>query len=228
MSIELFINDYLSDQSISLVLSNVNQGYLKVKQRVDGKFVPLADVLGQDISQRLPEEKKWHGLLTDFQMLLHNCEVNQRRTERGQPIISGFWFWGEALANENAKFNQHNADYFYTDELSLAGLLGNKTNLAVLSSRFDINDFSKDFADEDICIHVSELEEAFIQNDMEGWTELYHHWINNWLLPAFSSVDANKLTSIRLITGDGNQYHYNTYSKWCFWRNNSILMSKSS
>ena len=225
-SLELLVNDYFCDEAMTLVLSNVKQGYLKFNQRVDCEFVPLADVLGQDISQRLPKEQKWHGLLTDFQMLLHNCDVNQRRSERGQPTINGFWVWGKThdsffdIKNDikNDNINCNDAEVFYTDEISLAGALNKRENLVTLPEEFEAGKF----VNEDICIHVSELEEAFIQNDMDGWNEIYKHWIKNWVLPAMLSVDAHELTAVNLMTGDGYQYQYNAYSKWCFWRRNDF------
>ena len=215
LSLELLLNDYLRDQPMELVLSNVQQGYLKIDQPVDCKFVPLAEVLGQDISHRLPKEKQWHCLLTDFQMLLHNCDVNQRRAEQGQPIINGFWFWGEDRYIANEKNKVSGADLFYTDELSLSGALAKQTNLSKLKDSFNPKDFSEQH---NICIHVSELEERFIQNDMEGWLDLYQYWVKAWLLPCINSVNNHELTSITLIPGNGTQYQYTGYSKWCFWR----------
>jgi len=65
-SLQLLINDYLKEQSMQLILSNSHQGYLTFSEQRDCQFTPLAEVIGQDITHRLPtgdNDAFWHRLI---------------------------------------------------------------------------------------------------------------------------------------------------------------------
>lgn len=56
-----------------------------------------AAVAGKDINRHLPtgeESKRWHSLLNEIQMLLHEHPVNQAREARGEPPVNSVWLWG--------------------------------------------------------------------------------------------------------------------------------------
>ena len=220
LSIEKIINDYLNEQSMKLILINSSQGYLTVKEPLDCEFSPLLDVVGQDITHRLPKGSKskyWHTILTDLQMLLHGCEVNRQRQEKQQPEISGFWIWAETdniIQPVNANVSELQ---LFTDDTALAGALGISTNLSSLPESFNQEQYIKNSI-----INVSEFSEAYHQNDMEGWQLLFQKWVINWLLPAIKSVDKKQLNEIILQTDDGYCYRYNHLSKWCLWRNHFV------
>jgi hypothetical protein len=220
LSIEVVINDYLKEQSMTLIMINSRQGYLTVKEPLESEFTALFDIVGQDITHRLPKGNKskyWHTILTDLQMLLHGCEVNRKRQENQQPEVKGFWIWAETdnvIQEVNVKVTE---SQLFTDDAALAGALGTLTNLSSLPEHFDQEQYIKD-----AIIHVSELAEAYHQNDMEGWQLLFQKWVINWLLPAIQAVDDKQLTEVILQTDDGYCYRYNSYSKWCIWRNHSF------
>ena len=219
-SLELLINDYFKESSIVLKLSNSRQGFIKYNQNTGCKCTPLLDVIGQDISHRLPSgenEAFWNGLLTELQMLLHNCEVNQQRMRKGQPTISGLWLWGQTRCPNLPKPNTV-VQTLYTDDSSLSGALDKPTNIKQLASKFELSSLTNG----DITVYVSEFEDAYLQNDLEGWQYLYQQWLVNWLIPAIESIDNNNLSEIVLITNDGFSYHYNSLSSWCFWRNHKF------
>ncbi len=60
--------------------------------------------------------KRWHALLNESQMLLHNHPVNAAREARGLPAINSLWFWGagrltrEAGARRRPRFSSVSAD----------------------------------------------------------------------------------------------------------------------
>jgi hypothetical protein len=220
LSIESIINEYLKEQSMRLSFVNSSQGYLTISEPLDCEFTPLLDVIGQDITHRLPKGSKskiWHTLLTDLQMLLHGCEVNKGRQENQQPEVNGFWIWAETNNPMQQNIDSVSEFQLYTDDAALAGALGFQTNLTALADNFDPKHNSKNTV-----IHVSELSEAYQQNDMEGWQLLFQKWVINWLQPAIQAVDKKQLTEIVLYTDDDYCYRYNSLSKWCLWRNHSF------
>lgn len=56
-----------------------------------------AQVAGKDINRHLPSgdgAMRWHGLLNEIQMLLHEHPVNEAREARGEPAVNSVWLWG--------------------------------------------------------------------------------------------------------------------------------------
>lgn len=222
VSIENVVNDFFQDQGIELKLFNSRQGLLRFNEKPGSHFTSLLDTIGQDITHRLPKGDNapyWHRLLTDLQMLLHNCDVNQQRSHTGQQQISGFWLWGEEELTRDSAEPFKQAEHLYTDDSALAGYLGNTSKLSSLPQQFDA-------PEHDQLIHVSELQEAYLQNHQEAWTELFSYWTDNWLLPALKSVDEGQLAKVMLIPADGNCYEYSKGSRWCFWRRHSFIPGK--
>ncbi len=56
-----------------------------------------AAVAGKDINRHLPTGegcKRWHALLNEIQMVLHEHPVNEAREARGEPPVNSVWLWG--------------------------------------------------------------------------------------------------------------------------------------
>ncbi len=56
-----------------------------------------AEVAGKDINRHLPSGEgatRWHSLLNEIQMLLHEHPVNEAREARGEPAVNSVWLWG--------------------------------------------------------------------------------------------------------------------------------------
>jgi len=218
LSIEKLVNGYLNERSMKLTFSNSRQAYLNASDAIDCEFTALDKVMGQDITHRLPKGEKhkfWHAMLTDLQMLLHNCEVNRQREVKQLPTVSGLWLWAESqlipLSNEKPNCE------LYTDDAALAGAAGQLKNLDKLAKKFN-----QEAINNDSIIHVSEFAETYNQNDMQGWQALFQLWIGDWLLPALVAVDNKQLEELVLVTDDNHSYSYNHFSSWCFWRNHTF------
>ncbi len=56
-----------------------------------------AEVAGKDINRHLPSgegSKRWHSILNEIQMVLHEHPVNEAREARGEPVVNSVWLWG--------------------------------------------------------------------------------------------------------------------------------------
>jgi len=76
---------------------NPYRWYLKPKDPAYIVTHALDEVLGKDIEQFLPtgpEEKKWHTLMNEIQILLHTSSSNADREQRGELSVNSLWFWG--------------------------------------------------------------------------------------------------------------------------------------
>ena len=60
---------------------------------------------GEKMDQRLsaePAARRWHALLTEIQMVLHQHPVNAERERRGAPALNSLWLWGAGRAPREA------------------------------------------------------------------------------------------------------------------------------
>jgi len=237
-SLELLINEYLDEQLMQFKWLDENSGCLLVAQQCLSRFTTLNDVIGQDISQRLAvgeDEKKWHSLMNDLQMVLHNCDVNMKRAELGEPQLTGFWIWGDTTFDEqllnqkdsNSIAKSSDTPQLYTDSLPLKAIIPDVIFLEQLNDEFSLECLKhSDHSKHNVCIYVSEFADVFYQNDVDCYKSLCDKWLGHWLKPALNKLSKGKLHSISLITADGYQYTLGAHSGYCFWRNHQLVSKK--
>lgn len=71
--------------------------YIRFPQALDFIAQTPFQMHQQIIDDELPtgrDAKKVHGLMNEFQMLMHNSAVNQRREMNGKPVLNSLWVWG--------------------------------------------------------------------------------------------------------------------------------------
>ncbi len=170
-AIQSLVNGHFAGKELELILFDSRQGYLKTCTKPLSHFTPLEEVIGSEISNALPsgdEAAFWHGVLTDFQMLLHNCEVNIKRQESGQPTINGLWLWAASELVTVGKENTDASMYkLYTDAPALSGALGKKNNLQEIGSHYDALQNN----DNHIQMDSTALVEASSPNQQQCWLE---------------------------------------------------------
>jgi hypothetical protein len=59
------------------------------------------DVSGRDVN--LSGATRWHALLNEAQMALHEHPVNEAREARGEPAVNSIWLWGAGRAPRGAE-----------------------------------------------------------------------------------------------------------------------------
>lgn len=82
---------------MTLVTGQSGRWYLKLDTpRTVSTQAPYAAV-GKDVTAWLPSgpwAAEWMTRLTELQMLLHQCEFNQRREAAGELPVNSLWIWG--------------------------------------------------------------------------------------------------------------------------------------
>jgi len=59
--------------------------------------LPPLELAGQEVDAVLPrgtEAARWHALMNEIQMVLHEHPLNAERERRGDPPINSVWLWG--------------------------------------------------------------------------------------------------------------------------------------
>jgi hypothetical protein len=59
------------------------------------------DVSGRDVN--LSGATRWHALLNEAQMVLHEHPVNEAREARGEPAVNSIWLWGAGRVPQGAE-----------------------------------------------------------------------------------------------------------------------------
>ncbi len=58
-------------------------------------FTAAPDLLGCDLVEHMPTERKWLAIFNECQIILHNHPLNAERARIGQAPINGLWFWAQ-------------------------------------------------------------------------------------------------------------------------------------
>src|SRR6266705_1610105 len=71
--------------------------YVRLEKAPDMQTTPAAAARGVAIDEKLPsgsDSMRFHALMNEAQMLLHEHPVNAEREVRGEPALNSIWFWG--------------------------------------------------------------------------------------------------------------------------------------
>src|SRR5882724_2515189 len=71
--------------------------YVRLDKAPDMQTTPAAAARGAAIDEKLPagpDGMRFHALMNETQMLLHEHPVNAEREARGEPALNSIWFWG--------------------------------------------------------------------------------------------------------------------------------------
>jgi len=71
--------------------------YVRLDKAPDMQTTPPAAARGVAIDENLPsgpDAMRFHALMNEAQMLLHEHPVNAGREARGEPALNSIWFWG--------------------------------------------------------------------------------------------------------------------------------------
>jgi hypothetical protein len=71
--------------------------YVRLEKAPDMRTTPAAAARGAVIDEKLPtgsDAMRFHALMNEAQMLLHEHPVNAEREARGEPALNSIWFWG--------------------------------------------------------------------------------------------------------------------------------------
>jgi hypothetical protein len=71
--------------------------YVRLEKAPDMQTTPAAAARGAALDEKLPsgpDAMRFHALMNEAQMLLHEHPVNVKREARGEPALNSIWFWG--------------------------------------------------------------------------------------------------------------------------------------
>ena len=95
---QLFREDGIQLWRPSTGKGRTERWYLRAEQTWQLTTTPLDKSEGRSIRELMPQGDdalRWSKVIAELEMLFFGHSVNQRRSERGEPLISSVWLWGE-------------------------------------------------------------------------------------------------------------------------------------
>lgn len=166
-------------------------------------FSPPQQALGDDISRHLPEGeqgRRWHHLLNEAQVILHNHPVNAARARRGLAPVNSVWFWG---AGKLPDWVRTPATQVFSDDLvvrALAKIAGLPVETPSTSGLASMSG-----ADAHGLLDLGAARDAAALE-------------RDWLAPVQARIASRALASVRLVGADGLRATYRRSHRWRFWR----------
>ena len=186
------------------------------------RTTPISAALGQDITPLLPsgpDARRWHALLTECQMLLHNHPLNRARENQGHAMVNSVWLWGGGSLPATAPQTPY-AELFGNDIL-LRGL-ARWTGLAINPLPDNGRECLELTAGNGLVV-LTDLLAAVQSQDQPHWYELLQTVEQHWFIPLLSALRQQRLDTLNILACDGRQFAVKRANLRYFWRKSHAL-----
>ncbi len=162
------------------------------------------EVAGKDINRHLPTgdiATRWHALLNEMQMVLHEHEVNEAREARGEPVVNSVWLWGAgALPDDVAgPFQSVTAD----DPLAIgyAKAAGMRNRPVPRSAEEWLERLPEDGRQ---LLVLDALRLPFALSDLETWRTRVQEIDSIWCVPLIEALKAGRIGMVTIVVPDAD------------------------
>ena len=211
-------NQTFAADGLELEVLQPDRWTLRLADEPGIRTYPLREVIGRDIQPWLPygpQQRRWHSLLTEAQMLFHHHPVNRMREERNQPLINGLWLWGGGRCPTGA---QPPAAGLYGNDPLLRGLV-RLAQAPVMPVPEHAGDWLDGAGDEpDSLVVLETMRDDPVDGDFSAWTDHLGELDYAWFRFCRRWLQTGTLTALHLYPGDGRVYPLTGAARWRFWR----------
>jgi hypothetical protein len=95
----LALNSHFS--GMNFIASEPRRWCARLSEEIPVDAPTPLEVSGRDVD--LSGATRWHALLNEAQMVLHEHPVNEAREARGEPAVNSIWLWGAGRAPREAE-----------------------------------------------------------------------------------------------------------------------------
>lgn len=211
------VQPLLGEFGAELKALSADRWYLLCDKPPNIRTCALTEVLGRDVSDRLPlgeDQIRWRQLFNEIQMTLHELPVNQARERRGLLPVNSLWFWGEG---ELIDATRSDYDLCISDNPIVIGL----------ARQQDIACNSFVNCDPDPGAWIGQYEHVLMHDDRARYHQAYQNIVawrdyleeleQSWITTLMNAVNSGQLHSLRLITAN-NESICRRHHRWRFWR----------
>ena len=198
--------------------------YLKPLRAPGLTTSPLCRVVGQDVHgflPRGPDDKAWHTILNELQILLHTATVNLEREKEGKLPINSLWFWGGGRLPRIMPVAWSRVWSNEPVSLSLAKLSG--TPAAELPGGYAGWRQQAGEAGEHLLV-LDELHDAALCHDTARWHEALGKLEADWMEPLLRDLKTGAIESVTLTTDTGASFVLASRQARRWWRRRRALV----
>ena len=160
------------------------------------------EVAGKDINRHLPAGGgaiRWHQVLNEIQMVLHEHPVNEAREARGEPAVNSVWLWGAGHlpADVDAPYQSVTADDPLALGLAHAAGLRNRTlpkNAASWLERLP--------GEGRQLVVLDALRMPAALSDMDAWRNRVAELETNWFAPLLAALRSGAVGMVTVLVPD--------------------------
>ena len=191
--------DHLKAEGVTLHAPDPAQWFLQCDKPPAITTTSLDIATDRDVRPFLPmgaESARWHRILTEIQMLLHNHAVNDAREAQGQLPLNNVWLWGGGTlpASVAAAF-----DSVWSDNASVRAL-AQHTHCGVQSqtARFTpqtLNPESHFFS-------LELLTAPIRMGDAQSWSTAVTALNRDWFNPLLEALKSRQLARLTLLSNN--------------------------
>lgn len=198
--------------------------YLKPSRAPRLTTSSLSQVVGRDIHgflPRGPDDKAWHTILNEIQILLHTAAINVEREKAGKLPINSLWFWGSGRLPRIKPVTWTRVWSNEPISLSLAKLSG--TPGGNLPHSFEAWRQQAGNTGEHLVV-LDEAHEATLYNDASHWQEFLHKLEADWMEPLLRDLKSGAIDRVTLMTDAGVNFTLTSRQarRWWRWRRSLV------
>lgn len=201
-SLAEIVRPYLDEFAAGLKVMQPDRWYLLCEQPPRIQTHPLMQVVGCDVSDRLPtgaDQVRWRQLFNEIQMLLHEAPVNKVREQHGQLPVNSLWFWGEG---ELRPSRTHAFDLCVSDD-ALATGLAQQQQIPVRPIPAGAGQLFSDAQDyRNMIIVDKRVHHLSAYQDIVGWRNYVAAFEQDWARPLQQALIKGTLETLTMVTGD--------------------------
>ena len=179
---------------------------------------PLPDAIGKDINPLLPggaDKERWHTLLTEVQMVLHQSDVNSEREWDNQLPVNSIWLWGGGrLPSTIAQPYTH----VYGSDALTQGL----SQLARLACRDvpanALQWHAQATAGSNNLIVLETIRYYIFNDDLYRWCDRLRSLEQDWFAPCLQLLKQGRLRRLLVSACNGQRYIIERRHLRRFWR----------
>lgn len=219
------LNRHFAAEAMRFRAPHPARWYLRLAADPEIATSALGDVVGGDVNRFLPTGKnalRWHRILNEIQMLLHDHAVNQARELRGEPAINSVWLWG---GGRNPAAPGHPFSAAWSDDvlgLALAASAnipvaptvgGSEHWLAMLRETSRPGDHH--------LLVLTQLTHAAHCGDVAAWRANLVELNGKWFAPALAALKQRRVARLVLVVPSGRgceHYDLARHDLFKFWR----------
>ncbi len=207
------LNQHLAQDGLELVAKHPQRWYLlknNARIQLPEHTVPLTQAWGQDIYPLLPqgENRYWHRLINEMQMLLHDSGVD---------AVNGVWLWGGVNKLPPAEITQTSTDMAVAGQTVNAQTVAGAAGVACQAAAH----LREVRAAATTIVVLEDLMSAALKDETHCWQQLLDRLEDQWLMPAWTDLKAG-LLDVSLHPCDGRIFHCQMPGRWKFWQKRSI------